>query len=64
MTNFLKDVWNHLRTWQKILSIILIVSIIMELILVGLNIIKPVWIFWNGFIIFMIYLMIKKEIRF
>ena len=64
MTNIIRDVWNHLKTWQKVLSIVLLVSIIVILILVALGIIKPVWVLWSGFVILMIILMIKKEIRF
>ena len=56
MTNIIRDVWNHLKTWQKVLSIVLLVSIIVILILVALGIIKPVWVLWSGFVIFMIIL--------
>ena len=64
--NELKDVWYNLKIWKKILTIIVLCITLVIFILVTFNIIKPVWILWAGFVIFIIILMMrgKRGIKF
>ncbi len=64
MIKVVKEVWDHINTWQKILSIVGLVSAVIILLLIRLDIIKPFWIFWTGVIIVIFLLMIKKEFHF
>jgi len=62
----LKDIWYHLKIWKKILIVLALFIMLAIFVLVAFNIIKPVWILWTGFVIFIIILIMrgKKGIRF
>ncbi len=62
----LKMRWNKLKLFHKILSICFLSSIFIILILISFNILKPVYVLWILFSIFIIVLMIwgKKGLRF
>ena len=57
----LKDVWNSIETWHKILFIVFLVSMLVVFTLVVLSIIEPVLILWVGLAMFFIYLIIKGK---
>ena len=65
--NILKEEWSRLKTWKRwLLGMCAITSLIL-LHLVFLNVIKPVYILWSAFVIFVIILLMirgKKGIEF
>ena len=59
--NDLKQGWNNMKGRKKIVVRILLLSIVIILILTFFNIIKPVYVLWAGFVIFVIFLMIRGK---
>jgi len=64
--NDLKQEWNNMKEWKKILVGILLLLILTVLILTFFNITKPVYILWAIVVIVFIFLMIcgKKGLKF
>jgi len=59
--NDLKQEWNNMKEWKKILVVILLLLILIVLILTFFNIIKPIYILWAIFVIVFIFLMIRGK---
>jgi len=57
----LKDIWCHQKTWKKVLTVRVLSMMLVTLILVTFDVIKPVWIFWTGFVFFIIILMMRGK---